>query len=130
LLASIGNEEESGAVDVRICLGGDGTILRGLRQSTGTDVPVFGINFGEVGFLAACDPDGTNLDESFMLAIDGTFDSLQMPSLVVGLEGSPEAFNDVWSEDRRHCLCSWQRRGWQGSLRWDGCLDSRWIDRI
>ena len=39
-------------------LGGDGTILTALRHYAGTGVPVFAVNFGEVGFLATIDPDG------------------------------------------------------------------------
>ena len=38
-------------------LGGDGTILRALRRYAGTSVPVFAVNYGEVGFLATIDPD-------------------------------------------------------------------------
>ena len=40
--------------DVELCvaLGGDGTILRALRRYAGTSVPVFAVNYGEIGFLA------------------------------------------------------------------------------
>ena len=44
---------EIAPVDICFALGGDGTILSALRTYAGTGVPVFGINFGEVGFLAA-----------------------------------------------------------------------------
>ena len=45
--------------DVELCvvLGGDGTILRALRRYAGTSVPVFAVNFGQVGFLATVDPE-------------------------------------------------------------------------
>ncbi|GAC1434781.1 MAG: hypothetical protein NVSMB51_02770 [Solirubrobacteraceae bacterium] len=45
--------------DVALCvaLGGDGTILRALRSYANTRVPVFAVNFGEVGFLATVEPD-------------------------------------------------------------------------
>ena len=49
--------ELSREVDLCIVLGGDGTILRALRGYVGTDVPVFAVNFGEIGFLATIDPE-------------------------------------------------------------------------
>jgi len=39
--------------DLCLVLGGDGSILHALRSFAGTKVPVFGVNFGTVGFLAA-----------------------------------------------------------------------------
>lgn len=42
-------------VDVVIVIGGDGTILRTIQQ-LGRPVPVLGINWGEVGFLADLEP--------------------------------------------------------------------------
>ncbi len=36
-------------VDICFALGGDGTILSALRTYAGTGVPVFGVNFGEIG---------------------------------------------------------------------------------
>ena len=42
-------------VDLCFALGGDGTILNALRTYAETGVPVFGINFGEMGFLATVD---------------------------------------------------------------------------
>src|SRR3954463_15358833 len=39
-------------------LGGAGTILRTLAHLLGSGVPVIGVNFGRVGFLASIPPDG------------------------------------------------------------------------
>ena len=48
-------EAPPGAEGVDLCLvmGGDGSILHALRRFARTGVPVFGVNFGTVGFLAA-----------------------------------------------------------------------------
>jgi NAD+ kinase len=81
-------------VDLCIVLGGDGTILTGLRDFAGTGVPVFAINFGEVGFLATLDPDG--LGEDFDRAFAGEFERLELPTIEVGRpDGSWTAINDI-----------------------------------
>jgi NAD+ kinase len=81
-------------VDLCIVLGGDGTILTGLRAFAGTGVPVFAINFGEVGFLATLDPDG--LGEDFDRAFAGDFERLELPTIGVGRpDGSWTAINDI-----------------------------------
>ena len=85
--------------DVELCivLGGDGTILRGLRCFEGTSVPVFSVNFGEVGFLATIEPD--ELDEyGFERAFAGDFDVLLLPAIVFRSGGGGaqhKAFNDI-----------------------------------
>jgi NAD+ kinase len=82
--------------DVELCiaLGGDGTILTALRRYAGTGVPVFAVNFGEVGFLATVDPDG--LGAHFDRAFAGEFETLELPTISVGRpEGSWTAMNDI-----------------------------------
>jgi NAD+ kinase len=84
------------AVELCIVLGGDGTILRGLRGYAGRDVPVFSVNFGEVGFLATIDPD--ELEEfGFECAFGGAFEVLLLPAIVFhsGGGGEHKAFNDI-----------------------------------
>jgi NAD+ kinase len=71
-------------VDLCFALGGDGTILNALRLYAGTGVPVFAVNYGEVGFLATVDPN--DLDQSFELAFAGQFEVLELPMIAV--EGS------------------------------------------
>ncbi len=82
------------AVDLCVVLGGDGTILHGLRAYAGTPVPIFGVNFGEVGFLATIDPEGiaSGLDRAFR----GDFDTLALPGIEVSAGGRTHlGMNDV-----------------------------------
>ena len=48
---------ETSDVDIAVVLGGDGTMLRALARYLGTGVPVIGVNFGRVGFLASIERD-------------------------------------------------------------------------
>ena len=50
----IGTPEDEG-LDLVVVLGGDGTMLRALRATLGSGTPVFGVNFGRVGFLTSVD---------------------------------------------------------------------------
>jgi NAD+ kinase len=82
--------------DVELCvvLGGDGTILRALQRYSGTDVPVFAINFGEIGFLATAERD--DADAAIDRALGGHFDLLRLPGIVLDLDGTRQvAINDV-----------------------------------
>src|SRR5438067_13889246 len=48
--------------ELAVAVGGDGTILRTLAKLLGSHVPVIGVNFGRVGFLASIAPDGLEDD--------------------------------------------------------------------
>jgi NAD+ kinase len=45
------------ALDVVLSLGGDGTLLRGARLACRRGIPILGLNFGHVGFLASAGPE-------------------------------------------------------------------------
>lgn len=84
--------------DVALCVafGGDGTILRGLRRYAGTGVPVLGVNYGEVGFLATVEPE--ELDGfGFTHAFAGEFEELSLPAIVfqTGAGTVHKAINDI-----------------------------------
>jgi NAD+ kinase len=84
--------------DVELCvvLGGDGTILRGLRRYAGTSVPVFAVNYGEVGFLATIDPGGEDLTAAFERALAGDFETLTLPAIALETPDGPQAaINDL-----------------------------------
>lgn len=51
------------AADVAIVIGGDGSILRSAKQMGDRQIPVLGVNFGKIGFLADI------LPENFELAL-------------------------------------------------------------
>src|SRR6266545_4895624 len=53
--------EDPREAGLAIVLGGDGTMLRTLAKLLGSGVPVLGVNFGRVGFLASISPD--NLEQ-------------------------------------------------------------------
>jgi NAD+ kinase len=84
----------SAEVELCVALGGDGTILRALRTYARTAVPVFAINFGEVGFLSTVEPE--RLRDGFERALAGTLDVLSLPGIELdGPAGTHLAINDV-----------------------------------
>lgn len=88
--------EANDRTDVDICfaLGGDGTILTALRLYAGTGVPVFAVNFGEIGFLATVDRE--EAAPGFEAALKGEFEVLSLPAITV-FDSRPAwlAMNDV-----------------------------------
>ena len=50
------SDEDMSHVDMAIILGGDGTVLRAVSGIRHYEIPIFGINFGHVGYLTQCEP--------------------------------------------------------------------------
>jgi NAD+ kinase len=86
--------QTTGEADLVIALGGDGTMLRALRATLGTNTPVFGINYGRVGFLTSVD--GNRLEEALPRALAGEFRVVELCTLTArAADSSHAAVNDV-----------------------------------
>jgi NAD+ kinase len=93
--------ELPGDAEACVVLGGDGTILKALRACADTDVPVFGINFGTVGFLAAVERD--ELQAGLRSLLSDEVELLDMPGLEPSIATEkPVALNDVSLIRRPH----------------------------
>jgi NAD+ kinase len=80
--------------DLAVVLGGDGTMLRALAQFLGTGVPVIGVNFGRVGFLASIPAD--ELESGLARAFAGEMRIFELPTLEAEVAGRRfVAVNDV-----------------------------------
>jgi NAD+ kinase len=81
-------------LDLLVVLGGDGTMLRALRVTLGSGTPVFGVNFGRVGFLTTVDGDA--LDTALARALAGEIRVVDLCTLEARLDGETHpAVNDV-----------------------------------
>jgi NAD+ kinase len=77
-----------------VVLGGDGTMLRTLARLLGSNVPVIGVNYGRVGFLASIRPEDLEGDLERVFA--GEYVTVELPTLQVRLDGERHvAVNDV-----------------------------------
>jgi NAD+ kinase len=90
----LGEGGDGDKADLAVVLGGDGTMLRGLRRFLGTGVPVLGVNFGRVGFLAAVEADA--LEDGLRRAFAGEYRVVELPALDARTgSGEWRAVNDV-----------------------------------
>jgi NAD+ kinase len=114
-----------GAADIVIALGGDGTMLRALRSTLGTATPVFGVNFGRMGFLTSAE--GERLEEALRRVFAGEFRTVGLCTLAATLPGGKEvAVNDVVvtsAQPGRMVELGWEVGGYElGSQPCDGLI--------
>jgi len=128
LAAETGVELTDGdAADLAVVLGGDGTMLRALKRFLGMGVPVLGVNFGRVGFLAGVPQE--DLDGGLRRAFAGDFVTFELPTLEAQLGGERHpAVNDVVAASAslgRMVELSWAIAGEDlGSVPCDGLICS------
>lgn len=81
-------------VDMLLAVGGDGTFLSAARMAARTGVPMLGVNFGRLGFLA-----GIGVDEALEALVGGDF--VIEERMMLAVDGMPQgcewpyALNDV-----------------------------------
>jgi NAD+ kinase len=97
-----------------VVVGGDGTMLRAVRQHWRRRIPFYGVNTGHLGFLLNRDSPLEHLQEDLVLR--------QLPLLyveVTGADGQQQsalAFNDTWVE-RATGQTAWIEVGIDGHVR-------------
>jgi NAD+ kinase len=113
--------------DLVIVLGGDGTMLRTLDRFMDSGIPVFGVNYGRVGFLTSCS--AAELENGVERAFSGDYRLLELPTLEVTADGKRRAaINDIVlisSTHGRVVELNWQVDGEDyGNVACDGMVCS------
>ena len=106
-------ERFAASIDQLMTLGGDGTLLSGIRMLRGADVPVIGINLGKLGFMTSVALD--QLEEAFARLARREY-SLSTRSMLACTVGAREflSVNDVvlgWGSSSRMASISVQVNG-------------------
>ena len=78
----------SGALDLAVSLGGDGTMLRAVEVASPLGVPVLGVNLGQMGYLTEVEPGG--LETAFERYVAGSFALSERMMLAVSVEAAGE----------------------------------------
>ena len=87
-------DNEIASADIALVLGGDGTMLRAFQRFLGTDVPVIGVNFGRVGFLASIE--APDLESALPRVFAGDYRIVPLTTLEVEFGSVRDsAVNDV-----------------------------------
>ena len=102
-----GDRETSGAFDLVVSVGGDGTFLRAAHMASKADCPVLGVKVGRLGFLTEVEPPDT--EKLVRLVLDGTARIEERLAVTAELDGAgietEWALNEVMVEKRaRHRL--------------------------
>ena len=87
--------ERSNGLDLIVAIGGDGTVLRAVRVALRTGAPVYGINAGNLGFLAEGEP--SDVAEMVGRLADGNWTKSDRMMVQASLNGSAPVvgLNDV-----------------------------------
>ena len=121
------NADNAADADLAVVLGGDGTMLRALARFLGTPVPVIGVNYGRVGFLASIRPE--EMQRALADVFAGRYRVMELATLDVDVDGTHgSAINDVVAHSSamgRMVELSWEVGGEDlGRVHCDGLVAS------
>ena len=71
-------------LDLLVGLGGDGTMLGAVDRAAGDDVPVLGVNIGQLGYLTSIEPDGARV--ALKRFLSGSFDVEERMRIACAIE--------------------------------------------
>ncbi len=93
------SEDQFGAgLDVAVSLGGDGSILRAVELTSEHDIPLLGVNYGELGYLAAIEPADAQKSIEKFLSGDYEVETRMMLEATIAGEGGEtvhHALNEI-----------------------------------
>ncbi len=87
-VATVRPDEFGDGLDLCVSLGGDGTMLRAVQLTAEAEVPVLGINAGQLGYLTEVDPD--HLEETLDAWLAGEARIQERMLLEIGVHPSPD----------------------------------------
>lgn len=96
---AVPDDELAIGADLLVGLGGDGTMLRASRLAAADDVPVLGVNAGQLGYLTTIEPSGARVALKRFLA--GSYDverRMRLAVEVVRVDGSVESVPSALNE--------------------------------
>lgn len=83
--------------DLLLVFGGDGTMLRVAREIAGRNVPILGVNAGNLGFLTAVQ--APDLSKALKKVVTGRFEIETRALLEASIQIGPERFNQTALND-------------------------------
>ncbi len=114
-------------LDALVALGGDGTMLRAARAAAERDVPVLGVNLGNLGFLSEVEPEGLKKALERLMTGDYREEKRSMLAVTAG-DARHLALNDAVLSRGGYARLIRVRAlvdgSWAGDYRADGLLVS------
>jgi NAD+ kinase len=114
------------STDLAVALGGDGTLLRAARALAPLDIPVLGVNLGQLGFLSATDLTRMYRTLTALLQEKLALSSRMLISVTSPRNGTQLALNDcvirVSATSRVIRLSAWVDEQYLGTFIGDGLI--------